>query len=167
MDEDAARKRYYDFIRARAQGVIATVSLDGNPEAALVDIAVKPDLSIVFETTNQTRKFANLLVHPSIALVVGWGGSETLQYDGTAELLSNHARHEAVAHYLSVFPDKASHPTWPGNHYFLVRPLWIRFSDYDTPRRIEEHSFAADNAAAVPRSWWQKLIGATPGRQHN
>jgi pyridoxine/pyridoxamine 5'-phosphate oxidase len=159
MDEQSLKKRYYDFIRARPQGVIATVSADGRPEAALVDIAVTPALEIIFETTDQTRKFANLQSHPAIALVVGWGGKQTLQYDGIVEQLSGDAREEAIALYLSVFPDKATHVDWPGNYYFRTRPVWVRLSNYYSPRKIEEYCFMPAAGASLHRgSWWHSLL---------
>jgi hypothetical protein len=168
MDEISAKNRCYDFIRGRTQAVIATVGLAGSPEAALMDIAVTPDLEIIFETTNQTRKFVNLQVHPAVALVVGWEGSETLQYEGIAEIPSGRALDEAIAHYLSVFPDKASHKYWPGNFYFRIQPAWVRFSDYAPPRKIEEYRFSPTGAVpAISRSWWQKLARRAPQRQHN
>src|SRR5215472_16204567 len=130
MDKEAARKRYYSFIGARTQGVIATVGPDGKPEAALMDIATTPALEIIFETTNQTRKFVNLQANSRISFVIGWEDNETLQFDGVAELLSGRALEEALKEYTSVFPQKTSHRDWPGNYYFLARPDWVRFSSY-------------------------------------
>lgn len=157
--DDAARRWLYEFIRARRQGVIATVGQDGTPEAALMDIAVMPGLEIIFETTDQTRKFANLLARPRIAFVIGWEGSETLQYDGMVEAASGPRLEEAWAHYLSVFPEKQSHREWPGNHCFRTYPIWVRFSDYQSPRRIEEYRFAAPQVETPnSRRWWRSLL---------
>lgn len=167
MDEEAVRKRYYDFIHAKTQGVIATVGSDGRPEAALMDIAVTPDLEIIFETTDQTRKFTNLQVHPAIAFVVGWGGSETLQYEGVADEPEGRVLDEARASFIATFPQKASHQNWPGNHYFRVRPLWVRFSNYHPPRKVEEFRFGPDEQFLRRGSWWQRLSGRMPERQRN
>jgi hypothetical protein len=167
MDREAAQAFFYDFLRRQTQGVIATVGGDTRPEAALVDIAVTPALEIIFETTDQTRKFVNLRDRPAISFVAGWGGDETLQYDGVVEQLSGRALEEALALYLSVFPQKASHPNWPGNYYFRTRPTWVRYSNYDPPRRIEEFRFGLDRGTQAGRSWWQRLMSSSQERQRN
>ena len=159
MTDEAAKQKLYDFMRARGQGVIATAGPDGRPEAALMDIVVTPALEIIFETTDQTRKFANLTARPAISFVVGWNGDETLQYDGIVQQPAGRALEEIQRLYVERFPHKASHPDWPGNHYFLVRPSWIRFSNYRTPRKIEEFRFELENAPAPQKSWWNKLAG--------
>ena len=153
------REKLYHFIRNRTQGVIATVCPDDKPEAALMDIAVTTDLEIIFETTDQTRKFANLTARPAVSFVVGWGEGETLQYDGTVHLLAGTALEKMQQLYLATFPQKASHPNWPGNYYFLARPSWIRYSDYRMPRKIEEFRFDADISASPKKGWWNKLVG--------
>lgn len=129
------------FLRSRYCGVIATATLDGRPEAALVDIAATEAGEIVFETTSATRKFANLRDNPRVALVVGWDDKQTLQIDGIVDTLSGSELARLRDFYLSVFPQKASHPNWPGNHYFRIRPRWMRFSDYHMPRSVEEFRF--------------------------
>jgi hypothetical protein len=167
VEQKAAVEKFFDFIRARGQGVVATTSPDGKPEAALMDLAVLPDLTIVFETTDQTRKFANLRADPRIAIVVGWVGSETLQCDGVAELTEGRALEDAQRDYFSTFPEKLAHRDWPGNHYFRVRPVWVRFSNYHPPRTVEEFRFETEAAMLPPGGWWQRLVGARRQRQHN
>jgi hypothetical protein len=167
MDAETARTFFYDFLHNRTQGVIATVGPEGRPEAALMDIAVTPALDLIFETTDQTRKFANLGDRPAISFVVGWGGDETLQYDGVVEQLSGRALEEALTLYLSVFPQKLSHPEWPGNYYFRARPTWIRYSNYHPPRRIEEFRFGPDQTPQSGRGWWKRFTRPSKERQRN
>ncbi len=169
MDEEAARKRYYDFIRATTQGVIATVGPGGSPEAALMDIAVTPDLEIIFETTDQTRKFSNLRARPVIAFVVRQGGSETLQYDGMAEQLSESRALERHGHHSflrlpakNLAPGLAGQLLLPG-----TRPMWVRFSDLVSAARVEEFRFGPDEQFLRRGSWWQRLSGRMPERQRN
>lgn len=131
-----------DFMQRNRLAVIATASLKGGAEAALLDIAVTPDLEVIFETTDATRKFRNLRENPRVALVIGWDNDQTLQYEGLVDEPLGREQERIVAHYFSVFPQKLSHRHWPGNHYFRVRPAWIRFSDYNSPRSVEEHQFA-------------------------
>jgi general stress protein 26 len=87
MDIETAKRKCHAFIHARSLAVIATTGSDGKPEAALMNIAVTPELEIIFETTDVTRKFANLKANSRVSFVIGWDDDETLQYDGVAEWL--------------------------------------------------------------------------------
>jgi uncharacterized pyridoxamine 5'-phosphate oxidase family protein len=129
------------FLQAQRSGVIATAALDGRPEAALVDIATTAQGEIVFETTSATRKFGNLRDNPRVAFVVGWENEQTLQIDGNVDAPAGPELARLRDFYFSVFPQKVSHAHWPGNHYFRVRPRWMRFSDYHMPRLVEEFRF--------------------------
>jgi hypothetical protein len=41
--------------------------------------------------------------------------------------------------YFAAWPECEPHMNWPGIAYFVVRPRWIRYSDYDQkPPLIEE-----------------------------
>jgi uncharacterized pyridoxamine 5'-phosphate oxidase family protein len=161
MDDVTARKKFYEFIRARNQGVIATAGPDGKPEAALMNIAVTPELDIIFETTDATRKFANLKADSRVSFVIGWDGGETLQYDGMADEPEGRAFDEARRLFLATFPQKTSHQNWPGNHYFWVRPLWVRFSNYNPPRTVEEFRFGTEEPSSARGPWWRLFRGET------
>ncbi len=130
-----------EFIRTRRFAVMASVSGEHAPQAALVNYAVTADLEFVFDTTSATRKWTNLRANPKIALVVGWEGSETVQIEGIADEPQGAERERLVALYLETFPESASHREWPGITWFRVRPRWIRHSSYYRPRSITEFSF--------------------------
>jgi len=153
---DDKRKELFAFLAARQLAVIATADAAGTPEAALMNYAVTPSLEIIFETTSETQKYPNLKRNPLIALVAGWDGPVTLQYRGLAEEVAGPAKAAARDIFLAAFPQKVSHESWPGNFYFRVRPLWIRFSSYYQPRRVEEYRLGALPAA---RPWWKRHIG--------
>lgn len=132
----------FKFMTAHKLGVLGTVSSDGDPQSALVGIAVTPELEIIFDTLTSTRKYANLVVNPSASFVIGWEGEVTVQLEGRAFLPTGAdlARYQHV--YFVAYPDGPDRMTWPGMTYFVVQPKWIRYSDYDQrPPRIEEFSF--------------------------
>lgn len=158
--EDEVRKKLYEFMQSRRFAVIATASKDAIPEAALIEIAVTKDLEIIFETTTATRKLPNLRANPRVAIVIGWEASQTLQCDGLVDELQTRELERLRAHYLTVFPEKASHEGWPGNCYFRIRPYWARLSDYDQPRRIEEYQLAPgpDRSSSHRSNWWQSIL---------
>lgn len=156
---ESKKAQLVDFIRKHRLGVIATIGPQGQPQGALVNIAVLPDLSLVFETTNETRKSDNIGRDPRVALAIGWDGQETLQYEGLAEIPDGRRLEMARDAFIAAFPLKAPDAHWPGNNYYLVTPCWLRFSSYYRPRFVEEYSLAEQPAPAVPgwRGWLRRL----------
>jgi hypothetical protein len=44
--------------------------------------------------------------------------------------------------YFQAWPECRTHLAWPGIVYFVVRPRWIRYSDFDqNPPLIQEFTF--------------------------
>ena len=130
------------FVRERKLAVVATVSAAQTPEAALVGIAVTSDLELVFDTIESTRKCQNLRNRPEIAVVIGWDGEITLQYEGQADEPEGRALDRCKAAYFDAYPDGRERERWPGITYFRVRPKWVRYSDYaKEPPQIVELSF--------------------------
>ncbi len=132
----------FDYVKGHKLAVLASVEGDGHPQAALVGIAVTPDLEIVFDTLTTSRKYQNLIAHPRVALVIGCTGDKTLQLEGIAREPAG----EELKHYRSVYfatwTDGPSRLTWPGICHIVVKPKWARFSDYgETPASIEEMQF--------------------------
>jgi pyridoxine/pyridoxamine 5'-phosphate oxidase len=120
-------------------GVVSSVSPKGVAQSALVGIAVTPELEIIFDTVRPSRKYANLLRQPACSFVVGWGGEQTVQFEGVAEELSDEGRERYLEMYFAVWPECRAHLQWPDITHFVVRPTWIRYSDYDqSPPLIKE-----------------------------
>jgi pyridoxine/pyridoxamine 5'-phosphate oxidase len=123
-------------------GVLGTIGATGSPQAALVGIAVTPQLEIIFDTVTSSRKYANLVARPACSFVVGWAGEQTVQYEGEAEELRppDFERYRQI--YFQAWPDGPARMRWPGIVYFVVRPAWIRYSDFDqNPPLIREFTF--------------------------
>jgi pyridoxine/pyridoxamine 5'-phosphate oxidase len=132
------RAKLVDFIAACDLAVVSYLSPQGTPQSAVVGIAVTPDLELVFDTVASSRKYPNLKTRPECSIVV-WSGGVTLQYEGIAEETADDRYKEA---YFRKMPDGRDRLSWPGITYFVVRPKWIRYSDFDArPRVIEEFSF--------------------------
>ncbi len=132
----------FKFMAGRKLGVLGSITLDGSPQSALVGIAVTPELEIIFDTVASSRKYGNLLANPVASFVVGWSGEVTVQFEGEAfhPLGAELARYQQM--YFAVWPECRDHLSWPGIAYFVVRPKWIRYSDYDQrPPLIEELRF--------------------------
>lgn len=125
------------FLRAAPLGAISTVSEDGSPEVAVVNLAVTDDLELVFETLQTTRKCTNLRRDPRVA-IVAWHGDETLQYQGIADEPDQYALGPLLETYFAAQPHALDHCGWPGLTYVRVRPRWIRLSRYGRTFDIHE-----------------------------
>jgi hypothetical protein len=140
------RASLYSFMSKYRYGVVSSTSSAGNSQSALVGIATTPDLEILFDTVSSSRKYSNLIERPRCSFVVGWGTEQTVQFEGTAILPEGQELKRYQNAYFAVWPECRTHLKWPGIVYFVVRPAWIRFSDYDQkPSLIEEMTFQIRN----------------------
>ncbi len=73
------------FLRKHTLGVIATKSPEGDPQAAVVGIAISDRYELIFDTLADTRKAINLRHSSRIACVIGWDEEQTVQYEGVAD----------------------------------------------------------------------------------
>jgi pyridoxine/pyridoxamine 5'-phosphate oxidase len=124
------------FVAACDLAVVSSLSPEGLPQSAVVGIAGTPDLELIFDTVASSRKYRNLKARPECSVVL-WKGEVTMQYEGIAEETTADLYKEA---YFKKMPDGRDRLSWPGITYFVVRPKWIRYSDF-VARVIEEFSF--------------------------
>jgi pyridoxine/pyridoxamine 5'-phosphate oxidase len=132
----------YSFMARCKLGVLSTIAETGTPQSALVGIAVTPSLEIIFDTVKSSRKYPNLTARSQCSFVLGWAGEQTVQYEGEATELSGPELKRCQDVYFEVWTDGPARLAWPGIVYFVVRPKWIRYSDFDqTPPLIQEFTF--------------------------
>ncbi len=131
----------YQYMDGHSLAVLATVSPDKSPEAALVGVVATPSFHLFFDTLGTSRKSQNLRQTPKVAFVIS-DNETTLQYEGIAD----EPKGEALVHYIDAyfkkFPEGPDRAAWPDIAYFRVKPVWIRFSDYSVvPAKIVEFTF--------------------------
>ena len=132
----------YTFMTQSRLGVLGSIGPANSPQAALVGIAVTPRLEIIFDTVKTSRKYPNLIARPVCSFVIGWAGEQTVQYEGRAEQLQSPDLQGYQEIYFKAWPDGPARMNWPGIVYFLVRPAWVRYSDFDqNPPLIREFAF--------------------------
>ena len=132
----------YGFLRLCKLGVVHSIGDSDVPQSALVGIAVSDKLEIVFDTVDRSRKYSNLIARPKCSFVIGWTGEQTVQYEGDAYKLSEGELQQYQQIYFEAWPECRAHLSWPGIVYFVVRPRWIRYSDFDqSPPLVEEFTF--------------------------
>jgi hypothetical protein len=127
-----------DFIARHRYGVISTTGLGGEPQSALVGIAVSPDLELLFDTVDSSRKISNLRRDPRASFVVGWENEQTLQYEGVADFPAGEDLAAFKRIYFAAWPDGPERESWKGITYVRIKPRWLRFSSYVDPQLIEE-----------------------------
>jgi hypothetical protein len=123
-----------EFMRRQRLGVQTSVGASGVPQAALVGVAVTDSLELVFDTLATTRKLVNLRRNPRLAFVIGgWieGDERTIQYEGTADEPQGDELARVKKAYFAAWPDGRLRQSWPGLLYVRVRPMWIRYSDFN------------------------------------
>jgi hypothetical protein len=128
-------------MQAQRLGVVASISPTGEPQSAVVGIAVTDMMEIVFDTLSTTRKCENLRRLPKASIVTGWDQEITVQCDGVADEPSGADLERVKACYFGVYPDGVERQRWEGITYFRVRPAWIRFSDFNPGGAMTEFSF--------------------------
>jgi hypothetical protein len=125
------RSELVEFIRRHRWGVVSSVATQGGqPQSAVVGVAISEQLELVFDTLGSTRKARNLRTDARIAAVIGWDQEQTVQYEGIADEPVGAELERVQGCYFAHFSDGPSRLAWPGITYFRVRPTWIRFSDF-------------------------------------
>ena len=127
------------FVRKHAKAVVATVSLDGWPEAALVGMAALDDGTLIFDTERTARKVDNLRGQRRVAVVVGTEGEISVQIEGPAVITDGVERTRFGAAYDAQFP--GSRALEPDFAVIVVRPDWVRVYDSSVqpPHVTEAH----------------------------
>ena len=130
------------FAESCPVAVLGTLSASGVPQTAAMGIVVTPAFEIIFDTLNTTRKYPNLKSHPQCSFAM-WQGERSLQYEGLAFEPSGGELTRYQELYFAKMPGGRDRLSWPGMTYFVVRPVWLRYTDYNTrPPAVLEHRFS-------------------------
>jgi hypothetical protein len=81
---------------------------EGAPQSALVEIAIAPELEIILDTVEKSRKIANIARDPRVAFVIGWQGEVTAQYEGVKRQISSTESGPYHEIYFRKFTDRPS-----------------------------------------------------------
>lgn len=131
MDAEQVRVRALELLKNHQLTVISTVDeVRGAPESAVVAFAERADLSIIFGTSNGSRKYQNLQKNPHVSFVTGWDPRVgSLQYEGIAKELSANEATQYVE--LMALKNKQTEKfiARKDQRYFLVKPTWLRLID--------------------------------------
>jgi len=134
-------EQVFDIAKRKRFLVVSSVNESGAPEAALMGFALTQANEIVFDTLASSRKAVNLARNPKTALVIGWDDQISLQIEGIARQPVGNDLASAKAAYFHEWPDGRARENWPDIAYVVVKPKWIRYSNYAAgPPVVEEFS---------------------------
>lgn len=77
-----------DFLKSQRVAVVSTVDEKGDPQSAAVTFLIDDEFNIFFVTRKKSRKFANIIRNPRVAVVVGFDPEHpsTIQMHGNAKI---------------------------------------------------------------------------------
>lgn len=129
-----------DYMRSHRLAVISSIGIRGEPQSALVGIAVSPQCEVIFDTVTDSRKHANLSRDPRGSIVFTGPAEQTLQFEGVARPLAVAGAQDAKLRsiYYEVWPDGRDRLKWPNLAYWCIVPIWARYSDFDRGPLIQE-----------------------------
>jgi len=131
-------EQIFDIAKTKRYLVVSTTNESGAPEAALMGFALTQANEVVFDTLSTNRKAVNLARNPAVALVIGWDDNISLQIEGVARRPVDADLSSAKAAYFREWPDGRARENWPNIAYVVVRPKWIRYSNYSGAPMVEE-----------------------------
>ena len=115
------------YVRAEGRAIVATVTADGAPEAALVGITALDDGTLIFNVVPGARKLANLAANGRVAVVVGATGHVSVQFEGAAVITVGDEADHYAAEFERLMPGSRSR--YEGYVVVVVRPDWLRVYD--------------------------------------
>jgi general stress protein 26 len=138
---DELKKEILEVLKRFNVCVISTVSEGPKPEAAIVGFSCNDKLELVVGTSNHSRKFANLMKNPQVALAIGDNNAE-VQYEGVVSQLDVEVSSEWLEAHIKQTPAAKFYVNDPNQVWFRITPSWIKLSVHGPENRIEEMSFA-------------------------
>jgi hypothetical protein len=132
------------YMRSHRLIVVSSIGERGEPQSALVGIAVTKDHEVIFDTVSDSRKHRNLVRDPRASLVFSGPAEKTLQFEGVARPLAVRGDADAQLRdiYCAAWPDGRERLTWPAISYWCISPRWARYSDYEAGPLIQTFDWA-------------------------
>lgn len=131
------------FLNQHETCVLATVDSNGQPQAATVGFSHADDMSILIGTNKSSRKYQNLKNNSKVAIVVGFEGAVTFQYEGVAEEKDTEEISERIEKHFQKVPMAKKFAEESGQTWFIIKPTWLRYSDLANQNIHETTEFPA------------------------
>ena len=136
---ETKKKRVLSFISKEILAAVATVDESGNPEVATMVVSQTDDLDLIFQTPNYYRKYKNIKNNPNIAVTFGFSLEDftTVQFEGVANEAKGDEIEMCRKIYVGKNPRSKRYAHLPENKYFIVKPKWIRYWNFNKDEKFE------------------------------
>lgn len=114
------------FINTHPLGVVATVSPDGDPSAALIGMTALSSGQILFCAKGDGRTLRNIRDHARVALVFSRDDIETIQIEGNAWIPRGEVLTGLLAEWKLANPDSGIFNPGSDLTLVVVEPTWMR-----------------------------------------
>lgn len=125
--------KIFDFLKNNKIAVMATHSKDRPyPESAVITLSETPDLHIIINSSNMSRKNKNILENNKVSLALGfdWQTMQTVQIEGNAHILTDEGKiAKIIDHHFDVNPHLLGYRGKEDREFIEVVPKWIRYND--------------------------------------
>ncbi|HEY1835545.1 MAG TPA: pyridoxamine 5'-phosphate oxidase family protein [Candidatus Saccharimonadales bacterium] len=132
------QQKILDFMSQHTECVLVTTGEDGSPQAATVGFSETLHLELTIGTTKSSRKYQNIMRDPRVAVVVGFEGNATVQYEGTARELTGDELAERQKLHFQKIPGAQRFNGESDQTYLSISPTWVRYTNYTQPKPVEE-----------------------------
>jgi uncharacterized pyridoxamine 5'-phosphate oxidase family protein len=131
MEQDVVKSKIGEILKSNQLCVIATVGNDSNQtESAVIAFAEMDNFSLLFGTSNQSRKYKNIITNNKVSFVIGWDPRVgTVQYEGIAREVDESELDKITEILVLKSIQNKKFVGLPGERYFVVSPKWIRITD--------------------------------------
>jgi general stress protein 26 len=117
--------------------VLSTVDANGRPQSAFVGFTVSDNLELLIGTSNQSRKYRNIMLAPTVSMVVG-DTEGTVQYEGEAHVIDSQEEQQLLSEHFGQVPGSAKYRQDPTQVWLKITPAWVRFTRHGAEDSIEE-----------------------------
>src|SRR3989344_8687333 len=127
MEDNAKTRKIRTLINKNKLAVLSTVTSENTSESAVVEISVRENLELIFDTLPNFRKYKNLKNNHDVSVVIGFEPA-TVQYEGVAVELNGEELNEYRRIHFQKFPEAVKFKKL-GIRFFKIIPKWVRYTD--------------------------------------
>jgi uncharacterized protein YhbP (UPF0306 family) len=138
MSLEQTKTRIKEFLAEHTTLTLATITADGQPQAAPLFFAEMEDLSLVFISEQKVRHSQNIGQEKRVAAAIyadgqPWQSIRGIQLEGTCTALSGDAAHQARTTYLTkygfIIENEFLAQMLDKITFYKISPAWIRLID--------------------------------------
>ena len=136
------KEKALKLMASKEHAVISTLSLDNQPQSALVGFSEDDSLGLVIGTYKTSRKHKNIIANPLVSVVIADEDEKIeVQYEGKAQIIDADKLGDRLRLHLHKLPSAEKRLNDPNQAWIKITPTWVRFVDLSKGFEFEEMSF--------------------------